>query len=72
MHFLGHSSEAGDKTKPNRVFTDAEDDWDRRGCRLGRKRRSGTSVRYDHGDPSANQFGCQLRQSIDLILGQAV
>ena len=31
--------EAGDKTKPDRVFGRHEDDGDRRGCRLGRKRR---------------------------------
>ena len=29
--------EAGDKTKPDRVFGDGEDDGDRRGCRLGRE-----------------------------------
>ena len=43
-----------------------EDDGDRRGCRLGRERRSGTSGRGDHGDLSANQFGRQLRQPIDI------
>ena len=32
--------EAGDKTKPDRVFADDEDDGDRRGCRLGRERRN--------------------------------
>ena len=36
--------ETRDKTKPDRVFADDEDDWDRRGCRLGRERaRSRTS-----------------------------
>jgi hypothetical protein len=30
--------EAGDKTKPNRVFADAEDERDRRGRSFGRKR----------------------------------
>ena len=64
--------EAGDKTEPDRVFGDDEDDGDRRGCRLGRERRSGASGRGDHGDLSANQFGRQRRQSIDLILGPAV
>ena len=64
--------EAGDETKPDRVFADGEDDGDRRGCRLGRQRRIGTSGRGDHGDLSANQFGRQRRQSIDLILGPAV
>ncbi len=33
---------------------------------------SGTSGRGDHGDLSANQFGRQLRQPIDLIVGPAV
>ena len=51
---------------------DVEDDGDRRGCRLGRERRSGTAGRDDHGDLSANQFGRQRRQSIDLILRPAV
>ena len=32
--------EAGDKTKPDRVFVDDEDDGDRRGCRLGRQRQT--------------------------------
>jgi hypothetical protein len=55
---------AGDKTKTDRVFGNAEDDGDRRGCRLGRKRRSGASVCCDHGYPSANQFGGQRRQQV--------
>ena len=58
--------EAGDKTKPDRVFADDEDDRDRRGCRLGRQRRQGASGRGDHGDPPANQFGRQRRQPIDI------
>ena len=66
------SGEASNKTKPDRVFADDEDDGDRRGCRLGRQRSIGTSGRGDHGDLSANQFGRQLWQSIDLIVGPAV
>jgi hypothetical protein len=31
-----------------------------------------TSVRYDHGDPSANQLGRQRRQPVKLILRPAV
>ena len=34
-------SQAGDKTKLDRVFADQENDGDRRGCRLGRQRRGG-------------------------------
>src|SRR5262249_27646017 len=63
--------EAGDKTKPDRVFADYEDDGDRRGCRLGRESGRGTSGR-DHGDPSLHQLRRQRRQPIDLIVGPAV
>src|SRR5262249_4270996 len=64
--------ETGDKTEPDRVLADGEDDGDRRGCRLGCQRRSGTSACGDHGDLSANQFSRQLRQPIDLILSPSV
>ena len=64
-HVAARPGEAGDKTEPDRVFGDGEDDGDRRGCRLGRKRRQGASGRDDHGDLSANQFGRQRRQPID-------
>ena len=69
-HIVARPGEAGDKTKPDRVLTDAEDDWYRCGSRLGGQRSS--SERSDRGNPPANQFGRQLRQSIDLILGPAV
>ena len=36
--------EAGDKTEPDRVVADSEDDGDRRGCRLGRECRRGAPV----------------------------
>ena len=53
-----------DKTEPDRVFTDGEDDGNRRGCRLGRKRRKesrgGRSL-----PPAANQFGRQRRQPVN-------
>jgi hypothetical protein len=51
---------------------DAKHDGDRRGRRLGRQRRNGTSRRNDQGHLSVNQFGCQRRQPIHLILGPAV
>src|SRR6516225_45153 len=63
--------EAGDKTKPDRVFGGNEGDRDGRGCRLGSGRRGGRA-RGDYSDLSANQFGRQLRQSIVLVLGEAV
>src|SRR5215468_8775855 len=51
------SSEAGDKTQPDRVFRDGKDDRDRRGSGLGRQRRVGTSGRGDNGDLPPNQLG---------------
>jgi len=45
--------EAGDKTKPYRVFGGNEGDRDRRGCRLGSGRRDGRA-RGDYSDLSAN------------------
>ena len=64
--------EAGDKTQPHRVFTGAEDDRDRRGCRFGRECRSDASGRGDHSNLPANQVGRQRRQPIELTLGPAV
>jgi hypothetical protein len=64
--------EAGHKTEPDRVFAYDEDDGDRRGCRLGRERHSGASVRGDHHDLPANQLGRQRRQPVKLVLGPAV
>src|SRR5262249_9264416 len=66
------TGEAGDKTKLDRVFGGDENDGDRRGCRLGRRRHSRTSERGDHRNLPANQVGRQRRQSIDLIFAPAV
>ena len=64
--------EAGDKTKSDRVLAGEKDDWDCRGCRLGREMRGDTSARDDHPDAPANQFGRQFWQPIDLTFGPAV
>jgi hypothetical protein len=66
------SSEASDKTIPDWVFADVEDDGDSRGCGLGCQRRSGALGRDDHGHRPAYQFGRQLRQPIELTLRPAV
>jgi hypothetical protein len=47
--------EAGDKTEPDRVFGDNEDDRSRRGCWLGSDRRW-LCARGDYGDLSANEL----------------
>src|SRR5262249_35810393 len=63
--------EAGDKTKPDRVFAVAENDGDRRGYRLGGERRTSSKC-CDHGDPLVKEFGCQYGQSIPLTLRPTV
>src|SRR5262249_36112519 len=60
----------GDKTKPDWVFADQEDDRDRRNC-LGR-RRSRVADGGDCSDLSALQIRHQSRKSISLALCPAV
>ena len=57
--------QAGDKTKPDRVFADTEDDRDRRRRCLGRER-GHVPGRGDHGHPATNEIGHQRRQAIVL------
>ena len=64
--------EAGDKTKLDRVFGDAEDDRDRRGCSFGRERSGAVAGRGDHGHATADQIGHQRRQAIVLALQPVV
>ena len=49
--------EAPDQTGPHRIGADHEDDWDRRGRRLGGKRGNVPARRREHVDPAANQIG---------------
>ena len=53
--------EARDKTKPNRVVGDGENNGDRRSSRFGCKRRR-RADRGDHGNLSAHQISRQGRQ----------
>src|SRR6516225_1325180 len=52
-------SKAGDQTKLDRIFADAEYDWDRRGRRFGRKRCKDVGGRGDNSHTTANE----VRQS---------
>ena len=61
---------AGDKTKPDRIFGDGEDDGDRRRRLL--RRRSGIGDGYNHADRPADQFRRQLRQPINRFFRPAV
>ena len=71
-HIAARPGEARDKTKLDRVFGDGEDDRNRRGRRLGRECRRGAAERDNHGDLTANQFGRQRRQPIELVLRPAI
>jgi hypothetical protein len=63
--------ETGDKTEPDRILRDSEDDGDGRGCRFCRHCND-VSETGEHGDPSANQLGCQRRELLDVTFGPAV
>src|SRR6516162_6620733 len=58
--------ETGDEPELHRIGAAAEDDWDRRGCRLGGD--CGEAVADDDRYLTANKIGRQCRQSIGLIL----
>jgi hypothetical protein len=63
--------ETGDKTKPDRVIADTEDDRDRRCCSFGRER-GHAAGRGNDGHLSANQIGHQCRQAIVLAFQPVV
>jgi len=64
--------ETGDKTKPNRVFTDTEDNGNRCGRSFGRERTRRVGGRGDHGRSPADQIGHQRRQATVLTLQPVV
>src|SRR4051812_7257184 len=64
-------SEAGDKSKPHRVFRHGEDYGNSRSCCLRCKGRRSVGC-GDHGDLSANQFGGKLGQPLELTLREAI
>src|SRR5262249_53341995 len=63
--------EAGDEAVPDWVAAGCEDDRYRRGCGLGCNCRQGV-VRSDHCHLTAYQIGCELGQSIVLVLRPAI
>ena len=58
--------EAGDKTKPDWVLGNAEDDWDRCCCIFRRERSLQAGWRGDQGYLSADQISHQGRKAIIL------
>src|SRR5262245_280422 len=63
--------EARDKVVRDWVAAGYEDNWYRRGCGLGCNCRRGV-VRSDHCHVTAYQIGCEVGQSIVLLLRPAV
>jgi hypothetical protein len=71
-HVAARPSEAVNKSKPDRIVANIEDDRDGLGCCFGRQRRMNAPGRGYRGNLAANQFTCQCAKSIKLILGPAV
>src|SRR5215510_917269 len=63
--------ETGDEAELNRVAAGYEDDRDRRSRRLGYNCR-GDVMRSDHRHLTAYQIGCEVGQSLDLVLRPAI
>src|SRR5215831_1126156 len=63
--------EAGDEIFPDRVAPGCEDDWYRRGCGFGRNCRQRV-VRSDHCHLTAYQIGCEVGESIILVVRPAI
>jgi hypothetical protein len=64
--------EAGDKTKLDRVFADAEDDRDRRGRSFGCKRGKVAGWRGDNGHATTHEVSHEFRKAIELALQPVV
>ena len=64
--------EAGDKTKLDRVFADAEDDRDRRGRSFGHLRSIVAGWRGDNGHATAHEVSHERRKAIELALQPVV
>src|SRR5215813_11523792 len=63
--------ETGDEAELNRVAAACEDDRDRRSRRLGYDCRPGV-MRSDHRHLTAYQIGCEVGQSVGLVLRPAI
>src|SRR6516164_4711087 len=61
-------SKAGDQTELDRVFADAEDDWDRRGCSFSRLRSKVASGCGNNSHVTTNEVGHKRWQLIELAL----
>src|SRR5215475_11672701 len=62
------SGKTGNETELNRVFADAENDWNRRSSDLGGKRRRVAAGCGNHGNAAANEVSHERRQTIIFAL----
>src|SRR5215510_291138 len=62
----------GNATGLNRVFADAENDWNRRSSDLGGKRRRVAAGCGNHGNAAANEVSHERRQTIIFALQPVV
>jgi hypothetical protein len=65
-------AKAGDQTKLDRVFGNAEDDRNRRGGSFGREGSSGEARRSDHGHTTADEVSHEGRKAVVLAVQPAV
>ena len=61
-------AEARDETKLDRVFADAEDDWDRRGRSFAGKHSSVAGWRGDNGHATTREISHERRKAIEFAL----
>src|SRR5262245_10211389 len=66
------SGKTGNETELNRVFADAENDWNRRSSDLGGKRRRVAAGCGNHGNAAANEVSHERRQTIIFALQPVV
>src|SRR6516225_9910510 len=64
--------QVGDKTQLDRVFTDPEDDRDRRGRSFGCKRSKVAGLRGDDGHAPAHEVSHERRKAIEFTLQPVV
>src|SRR4029079_1704302 len=63
---------ASDQTQLDRVFADAEDDWDRGSRSFGRLASKVAARRGDNGDATADEVGHERRQAVVLAVQPVV
>src|SRR5262249_45585045 len=69
---VARPGKAGDQTKPDRVFADAEDDWDRCGGSFGRLGASAEAGCRDHGHAAADEVSHDRGQAVVLAVQPVV